>query len=126
MKPHSVIGSLQQHALSAGKLSGQDPAVAAKKVETIFLNEFLKVMFGQTSFAKNKTIGSFLPVITGHMAESLAERGLGFGDLLIKNQESMKSTGDGRAGSPVSGQLPDAENMVPVRVQGSGVRVAGT
>ncbi|HSW63251.1 MAG TPA: M23 family metallopeptidase [Dissulfurispiraceae bacterium] len=113
MKPQSVPGVLQQRPDSAGNLSGQNPAAVAKKVETIFLNEFLKAMFGQTSFAKNKTIGSFLPVIIGHMADSLTEQGLGFGDFLIKNQESIKSRRDSSGSPPVSGLLPDAEDYQP-------------
>lgn len=70
-------------ALPPGKADG---AKMAKQIETVFLTEFLKTMFEQTSFAKNKTISTFLPVITGHMADALAERGVGFSDQLLKNR----------------------------------------
>ncbi len=94
------------------KSAGQDPAAVAKKVETVFLNEFLKVMFEQTSFAKNKTIGSFLPTITAHIADSLAERGVGFGDIMMKNQSVIEKRRDFPVRPPVSGQLPDPATLL--------------
>ncbi len=108
MKPQSIMG-IQAQAKSAG----QDPATVAKKVETVFLNEFLKVMFEQTSFAKSKTIGSFLPVITGHIADSLAERGVGFGDIMMKNQSVIEKRRDVPVSPPVSGHLPDPATLLP-------------
>lgn len=80
-----------------------DAAKMAKQVETVFLTEFLKSMFEQTSFAKNKTISTFLPVITGHIADSLAEqRGLGFAEMLLKNH-------------PVRQDFPPAPPVAPTK-----------
>lgn len=86
MKMPSAIGSpVKPEAVSPpGKADG---AKMAKQIETVFLTEFLKTMFEQTSFAKNKTISTFLPVITGHMADALANRGIGFSEMLLKNHE---------------------------------------
>jgi len=61
-----------------------DNEVIAKKIETLFLNEFLKIMFEQTSFGQDKTVSAYLPFITSQIAESLAEngRGIGIGEFL--------------------------------------------
>jgi murein DD-endopeptidase MepM/ murein hydrolase activator NlpD len=68
-------------------LAQSDAATMAKRIETVFLTEFLKAMFEQTSFAKNKTISTFMPVITGHIADALSDRGLGFSELMLKNKK---------------------------------------
>ncbi len=62
--------------------NSSDPDTIAKKVETIFLSELLKVMMAQTSFGKNKTISTFMPVIVSGMAEAMSERGIGVGNFL--------------------------------------------
>lgn len=108
MKQVSLIGGQSQ-----AKSAGQDPAIVAKKVETVFLNEFLKVMFEQTSFAKNKTIGSFLPIITGHIADSLAERGVGFGDFMLKNQPVIENSLQMPGSRPANGHRSDLSGMLP-------------
>ncbi|MCC6345687.1 MAG: M23 family metallopeptidase [Nitrospirales bacterium] len=54
-------------------------------------------MMEQTSFGKDKTVSSYLPFITGEMAESLAERGIGMGDFLLRNpalQEVVEAGGE--------------------------------
>jgi murein DD-endopeptidase MepM/ murein hydrolase activator NlpD len=84
MKIPASIG-MQTKPEGTVPLAKGDAVKMAKQIETVFLTEFLKSMFEQTSFAKNKTISAFLPVITGHMADSLAGRGLGFSELLMKN-----------------------------------------
>lgn len=67
-----------------------DQRKAAKEVETIFLNEFLKIMMEQTSFNKDKTVSTFIPIITAEIAQSLAERGIGIGDHLMNNPTMVR------------------------------------
>lgn len=84
MKTPSSIGA-PASAANSPPVAQRDVVKMAKQIETVFLSEFLKAMFEQTSFAKNRTVSTFLPVITGQIADSLADRGLGFSDLLLKN-----------------------------------------
>lgn len=65
-----------------------DPKAVAKQMESVFLNEFLKIMMEQTSFGKDKTVATFLPVMTTEIAKSLSEKGIGIADFLMKNIET--------------------------------------
>jgi murein DD-endopeptidase MepM/ murein hydrolase activator NlpD len=67
----------------------EDPKVMAKQIETLFLNEFLKIMFEQTSFGQDRTVSTYLPLITSQIAESLSEsgRGIGIGEFLSRAVE---------------------------------------
>ncbi|MBZ0155168.1 MAG: M23 family metallopeptidase [Alphaproteobacteria bacterium] len=42
-------------------------------------------MMEQTSFGKDRTVSNYLPFITGEMAKSLAEKGIGVGEFLTRN-----------------------------------------
>ncbi len=79
-----------------------DPNVIAKKIETLFLNKFLKIMFEQTSFGQDKTVSTYLPFITSQIAESLAEsgRGIGIGEFLSNPQ-------------PLQPLIPNPKNLIP-------------
>lgn len=84
MKTPTSIG-VPANAANSPPVAQRDVVKMAKQIETVFLTEFLKAMFEQTSFAKNRTVSTFLPVFTGQIADSLADPGLGFSDLLLKN-----------------------------------------
>ncbi len=101
MKTPSSIGA-PASAANSPPVAQRDVVKMAKQIETVFLSEFLKAMFEQTSFAKNRTVSTFLPVITGQIADSLADRGLGFSDLLLKNY-------------PVRQELPAAPVQEPAK-----------
>jgi len=77
-----------QKAQGTGK---DDAKTAAKQVETEFLNELLRVMMEHTSFGQDRTVSTFLPVITSEVAKSLAVRGIGLADFFLKNESSFKT-----------------------------------
>lgn len=89
----AITGINTHSAYGGGIQDAQDPAAAAKQVETVFLNEFLKIMMDQTSFGKDKTISNFMPVITNELSKSLAERGVGVGEMLMRNPLMKDKTG---------------------------------
>lgn len=92
-----IIGS-QQSAVSGQELktlnselrtqNSSDPGAIAKQIETVFLNEFLKIMMEQTSFGKDRTVSTYMPYITSEIARSIAERGIGIGEFFLKGNES--------------------------------------
>ena len=57
-----------------------DAKTAAKQVESVFLNEMLRIMMEHTSFGQDRTVSTFLPVITSEMSKTLAVRGIGLED----------------------------------------------
>lgn len=68
-----------------------DAKTAAKQVETVFLNELLRIMMEHTSFGQDRTVSTFLPVITSEISKSLAVRGIGLADFFLKNESSFKT-----------------------------------
>ncbi|MGO9016489.1 MAG: hypothetical protein ACLQF0_16075 [Dissulfurispiraceae bacterium] len=68
-----------------------DAKTAAKQVETEFLNELLRVMMENTSFGQDRTVSTFLPVITSEISKSLAVRGIGLADFFLKNESTFKT-----------------------------------
>jgi len=64
---------------------------ASKQMETLFLNEVMRIMLEQTSIGQDKTISIFLPVITSEISKSMAERGIGIGEFLMKNTPDVQS-----------------------------------
>jgi len=81
--------------IASGKTKAQgtekaDAKTAAKQVETVFLNELLRIMMEHTSFGQDRTVSTFLPVITSEMSKSLAVRGIGIEDFLMKNASTMQ------------------------------------
>lgn len=93
------------NALTANSIQGSgDAATAAKQVETVFLNEFLKIIMEQTSFGKDKTVSNYMPMVTEEIAKSLAERGVGVGAMLMNNPHlNIKKGPDDKGGG-----VPDA------------------
>ncbi|BCB96427.1 peptidase M23 [Dissulfurispira thermophila] len=88
--------------------------VMAKQIETVFLNEFLKIMMEQTSFGKDRTVSTYMPYITSEIAKSIAEeRGIGVGDFFSKIStagiQDAKSQNqihwDGKLNLPVHGRV---------------------
>ena len=76
-----------------------DTKTAAKQVETVFMNELLRIMMEHTSFGQDSTVSTFLPVITSEMSKSLAVRGIGIEDFLLKNDSSLKPVDREHGGS---------------------------
>lgn len=76
-----------------------DTKTAAKQVETVFINELLRIMMEHTSFGQDSTVSTFLPVITSEMSKSIAVRGIGIEDFLLKNDNSLKSVDPEQGGS---------------------------
>lgn len=92
----------------------KDQKVMAKQIETVFLNEFLKIMMEQTSFGKDKTVSTYMPYITSEIAKSIAEeRGIGIGDFFLRipvaDMQNTTSQGhlqwDGRLKLPAAGKV---------------------
>jgi murein DD-endopeptidase MepM/ murein hydrolase activator NlpD len=87
-------------------INSSDPKVMAKQIETIFLNEFLKIMMEQTSFNKDKTVSTYMPFITSQIADYLAERGIGAGEFFLRSSEpNTLVQQSGRATEPQSGSF---------------------
>jgi murein DD-endopeptidase MepM/ murein hydrolase activator NlpD len=86
----------------------------AKQIETVFLNEFLRIMMEQTSFGKDRTISSYMPYITSEIARSIAEeRGMGVGDFFLSRYglevtSNESKEGHGSFNSELNLKLPAA------------------
>ncbi|MBF0558732.1 MAG: hypothetical protein HQL08_08130 [Nitrospirae bacterium] len=65
-----------------------DLKAASKQIEGLFINEMMRIMMEQTSVGQDKTISTFLPVITSEVSKSMAERGIGLGDFLFRNSST--------------------------------------
>jgi Rod binding domain-containing protein len=77
--------------LKSQTLEKPDSKAASKQIEALFLNEMMRIMMEQTSLGQDKTISTFLPVITSEVSKSMAERGIGLGEFLMKNAPSALS-----------------------------------
>ena len=75
-----IISSIGGHTMAGSINETSSPKEAAKQVETIFLNEIMRVMMEQTSFGKDRTVSAYLPIITSEISNSLVERGIGVGE----------------------------------------------
>lgn len=96
-----------------GKIS--DPDKAGRQVEQVFLGELLKNMLENTEFGKDKMVSSYMPYITGEIAKSLSERGIGIHDFLMRSPSfrdmvSEKGHSEG-AENKFNGQLKDGGKM---------------
>jgi len=65
---------------------------ASKQVETLFLNEMIRIMLEQTSLGQNQTISTFMPVLSSEIAKSMADRGIGLGEFLLKNNNAVEGS----------------------------------
>lgn len=94
-----------------------DPKALAKEVETLFVNEFLKVMFEHTSFGKDKMTNNFVPFITEEISKTVAERGMGIGDFILRNPSLQALEGDKEAGdiASQSWETKKSESAHPLR-----------
>lgn len=108
----SIVSSQELKTLNTQ--NSNDPKVMAKQIETVFLNEFLRIMMEQTSFGKDRTVSTYMPYITSEIARSIAEeRGIGVGDFFSKTPltgiQDTKSQNplswDGRLKLPVAGKV---------------------
>ena len=96
-----------------GKISNPDKA--GRQVEQVFLGELLKNMLENTEFGKDKMVSSYMPYITGEIAKSLSERGIGIHDFLMRSPSfrdmvSEKGHSEG-AENKVNGQLKDGGKL---------------
>ncbi|MCL0061788.1 hypothetical protein M1N66_02360 [Thermodesulfovibrionales bacterium] len=87
-------------------LRSADPTTIAKKVETIFLSKFLKIMLEQTHFSKDKTISTYMQFVVQEMSESLSKRGIGIGEFFL---DSIKRSIDKPDKSGVADRPPIKE-----------------
>ncbi|MGD0281731.1 MAG: hypothetical protein ABSB95_05140 [Dissulfurispiraceae bacterium] len=91
-----------------------DARTAGKQMETVFLNELLRIMMEQTSFGQDRTVSVFLPAITSEISTSLAERGIGLGDFFMKKASAAQNGASG------------VENAVSVQRSASGEKEVRT
>lgn len=81
--------------------NSSDPKVMAKQIETVFLNEFLRIMMEQTSFGKDRTVSTYMPYITSEIARSITERGIGVSDFFLKTP--LAGIQDAKSGTTAHG-----------------------
>jgi len=100
--------SMQSGVLSGAEgLNGKsDPRVIAKQVETVFLNELLKLIMEQSSLGKDKNFSNYLPFVTSEISKDLAEKGIGVGDFFLKSTSMTKLTTEKK---PEANNLPSSE-----------------
>jgi len=78
--------NLAAETAQAGNIAQSgDVREAARRVEEVFLNELLKVMFQNTELGKQKVVSDFLPVFTSEMSKSLSKRGVGLQDFFLNS-----------------------------------------
>lgn len=97
-KLQTLDPQLLTHDTRLSTQNSNDPKAMAKQIETVFLNEFLRIMMEQTSFGKDMTVSTYMPYITSEIARSIAERGIGIGeffdrDLRVKSYELSNNEG---------------------------------
>ena len=78
-------------AISGGK--AKDAKEMAKKIETVFLTELLKVMFSETSFNKDRTSSTYMTIIIPEVAKMMAERDMSIGEFLTNNLQHFTDEG---------------------------------
>ncbi|MBF0330116.1 MAG: hypothetical protein HQL10_13250 [Nitrospirae bacterium] len=93
MKTVPLLNQNIQNTVGFGDVSKKDVKNLSKDAETLFINEFVKMMMEQTSFAKDKVVGNYMPFITSEISKVMAEKGIGLGGFLMKNNsaDSMKT-----------------------------------
>jgi murein DD-endopeptidase MepM/ murein hydrolase activator NlpD len=83
-----------------------DPKVLGKQMETLFLNQFLKIVMEQSDLGKGKMVGNFMPFITNELAKNMAERGIGIADFFMNSpnvKKMLDENSDVVEGYPASG-----------------------
>ncbi len=90
--PQMALGKTRTQ-MAQGTEKG-DAKTAAKQIETEFLNELLRIMMEHTSIGEDRTVSTFLPVITSEMSKSLAVRGIGLADFFLKKDGGLLKTLD--------------------------------
>ena len=98
----------------------KDPGKAAKQVEVVFLNELLKNMLENTEFGKDKMVSNYMPCITSEISKTLAERGIGIHDFLMKspsfrNMVGESASADSAGKGAIKPKGPTEGLKVPVR-----------
>jgi Rod binding domain-containing protein len=107
-------------SVKSGMDMKKDPDKAAKQVEVVFLNELLKNMLENTEFGKDKMVSNFMPCITSEISKTLAERGIGIHDFLMKspsfrNMVGENASADSAGNGAVKPKVPDEGLKVPIR-----------
>lgn len=80
----SKLQTLDPQLLTHDARRTMHDASVAKQIETVFLNEFLRIMMEQTSFGKDRTVSTYMPYITSEIASSITERGIGVSDFFLR------------------------------------------
>lgn len=83
-----AVPSVKHNITGFGEVSKKDVNKLSKDAETLFINEFVKVMMDQTSFAKDRVVGNYMPFITSEISKFMAEKGIGVGGFFTKNNGS--------------------------------------
>ena len=113
--------SMQPGVLSGTEgLKGKpDQKVIAKQVETVFLNELLKLIMEQSSLGKDKNFSNYLPFVTAEMSKDLAEKGIGVGDFFLRGTSMTRLTTEKK---PEVNDLPSSgkSNTPPEILQWNG------
>jgi len=87
----TVETQTKSETFTQGKV--QDNKEMAKKIETVFLTELLKVMFAETSFNKDRTSSTYMTIIIPEVAKMMAERDMGIGEFLTNNTQHFSEEG---------------------------------
>lgn len=100
--------SMQPGALSGteGLKGNPEHGTIAKQVETVFLNELLKLIMEQSSIGKDKNLSNYLPFVTAEMSKDLAEKGTGVGDFFLRGTSMTRLT---TLKKPAVNNLPSPE-----------------
>ncbi|TAN44295.1 MAG: hypothetical protein EPN22_07355 [Nitrospirae bacterium] len=93
MKPVPSLKDALHKVTGFGDVAKKDIKSLSKDAETLFINEFVKVMMEQTSFGKDKVVGNYMPFITSEVSKFMAEKGIGVGGFFMRSTgaESVKN-----------------------------------
>ncbi len=87
----SLTSPINKNQSQAEQISSTQLKELSKKIETLFLNELLKVMLSNTSFAKDRTTSTYMTVVIPEIAQMMAEREIGIGRYLTENPTFISS-----------------------------------
>jgi len=89
----SKLTNNQTNSEAISRTKAETAKDMAKKIETVFLTELLKVMFSETSFNKDRTTSTYMTIIIPEVAKMMAERDMGIGEFLTNNSQHFTDEG---------------------------------
>ncbi|GAB6183175.1 M23 family metallopeptidase [Thermodesulfovibrio hydrogeniphilus] len=87
----SLTSPINKNQSQAEQISSTQLKELSKKIETLFLNELLKIMLSNTSFAKDRTTSTYMTVVIPEIAQMMAEREIGIGRYLTESPTFIRS-----------------------------------